>query len=73
MPNHDMSDTACRERAETAQRLDELGGAIEIIADVCEELMARQSQTIKAMEQLQEMVNINQQMIQEIRKCSKQE
>jgi prefoldin subunit 5 len=73
MSNYDMSDTACRERAEAARRLDKLDVAIKILADTCEDLLDRQTKLTDALKTLQDMVNINHAMIKEIQQCSKQE
>ena len=56
MANYDMSDTACIERAELARRVDTLDTAIKILADACEDLMARQTHLIEAVKSQQEMI-----------------
>jgi hypothetical protein len=61
MPNYDMSDTACRERAEVAERLDKLDVAIKILADTCEDLL-NQDRLLK------QMAEINQEMIKTLQK-----
>ena len=73
MSNYDMSEAAYRERVELARRLEKIDVAIIVLADTCEDLIERQSKMLNAMEQLQDMVNINHEMIQEINKCLKQE
>jgi hypothetical protein len=61
MPNYDMSDTACKERAEIIRRLDKLDGAIQILADTCEDLLNHDRQ-------LKIMAEINHEMIKNLRK-----
>lgn len=70
MPNHDMSDTACRERAEAARRLDTLDNAIKILADTCEDLLEHDRK-------LKQMIMLNREAIDLLREridaCLKQE
>ena len=68
-----MSETACRERVEAARRLDKFDIAIKILADTCEDLMARQDTLIDAVHTLQKMVNIQRDQIEELQQCLKQD
>lgn len=76
MSNHDMSDTACRERVEQQQRLDKLDNAVQVLADTCEDLMSRQQQMAEIMEMLHELSKLNRASINTIQEevkliCSK--
>jgi hypothetical protein len=77
MSNHDMSDTACIERAELVRRLEEVYTNMKALADTCEDLLKHDRLLKKMILVNKESIDLNRTAIklltEEILKCLKQE
>ena len=77
MTNHDMSDTACIERAELVQRLEEVYTNMKALTDTCKDLLEHDRLLKKMVLINKESIDLNRTAIklltEEISKCLKQE